>query len=473
VALLGRRTSHRAAVSFPCALALAWGVGAFAALPSVFDGADVSTFLAQGVVLVFTSVWIVVTNDDAFHVVAERLSATGGGLAARLALANPLAKRFRTALLIWMYSLVVVVLWFLASFAGVLHAQGPRLTRDVSAGYDVVLDVNPSSPVTADELARRPGVGAVAPLVQARPEYQEPGDSLAQQEPLTGFDETLLARGVPVLVHRDRSYGSDADAWRAVLHDPALAIVPGGLLSRGTGPARTTIGVGERITVIDPASGRRHDVTVIATTDEGDAVRGGMFVAATTVPLLIERSAQSRFYVAAAPDTDPQELAQRLQGDLLANGANADSFRSLVDDRLSRQNDFLRLLQGYLALGLVIGIAGLGVVMVRAVRERRREIGMLRAIGFSSHVVRTAFLLEAAFIAGQGVAIGMVLGLVTSYSVIAHSSILGNEPLPFVVPWTALAVLASTSIAASLLAVFAPAAQASRIKPAVALRIAD
>jgi putative ABC transport system permease protein len=355
----------------------------------------------------------------------------------------------------------------------VFQAQAPRLARELSAGYDVVLDVNPSSPVTAEELLRQPGVAAVSPLVHARPQYQEPGRTLADSGPLTGFDESLLARGVPALVHRDPRYADDAEAWRAVLQDPSLAIVPAGLVSRGGGPARSTIGVGERITVIDPASGRRHDLTVVATTDEGDHTRSGMFVAATTVPVLIARSAQSRFFVAAEPGTDPVELAQRLQGDLLANGANADSFRSLVDDGLSRQNDFLRLLQGYLALGLVIGIAGLGVVMVRAVRERRREIGMLRAIGFSSRVVRTAFLLEAAFIAGQGVAIGMVLGLVTSYSVIAHSSIIGTEPLPFVVPWTALAVLASTSIVASLLAVYAPASQASRIKPAVALRIAD
>ena len=473
VPLLRHRTSPRLAVSAPCILALAWGVGAFSVLPAVFDGADVSLFLAQGMVLVFTSVWLAVTNDDGFHVVADRLAASGRGLATRLALANPLAKRFRTALLLGMYSLVVFVLVFLASFAGVFQAQSPRLARELSAGYDVVLDVNPSSPVAADELMRQPGVAAVSALVQARPQYQERGRTLADSAPLTGFDESLLARGVPALVRRDGRYASDADAWRAVLQDPSLAIVPGGLLSRGSGPARSSVGVGEVVTVIDPASGRRHDLTVVATTDEADHTRCGMFVASTTVPVLIARSAQSRFFVAAAPGTDPAELATRLQGDLLGNGASADTFRSLVDEGLSRQNDFLRLLQGYLALGLVIGIAGLGVVMVRAVRERRRQIGMLRAIGFSSRVVRAAFLLEAAFIAGQGVAIGMVLGLVTSYSVIAHSSIIGNERLPFVVPWAALAVLASTSTVASLLAVLAPAAQASRIKPAVALRTAD
>jgi ABC-type lipoprotein release transport system permease subunit len=67
----------------------------------------------------------------------------------------------------------------------------------------------------------------------------------------------------------------------------------------------------------------------------------------------------------------------------------------------------------------------------------------------------------------------MALGLITSFSVITHSSILGGESLPFTVPWTALAALAAASLSASLLAVYAPAAQASRIKPAVALRIAD
>ncbi len=43
---------------------------------------------------------------------------------------------------------------------------------------------------------------------------------------------------------------------------------------------------------------------------------------------------------------------------------------------------FFQLMQGFLALGLLVGITGLGVVMVRAVRERRRTIGVLRALGF-------------------------------------------------------------------------------------------
>jgi putative ABC transport system permease protein len=157
----------------------------------------------------------------------------------------------------------------------------------------------------------------------------------------------------------------------------------------------------------------------------------------------------------------------------VANGLKADTFRSLVDDRLDVQAQFISLLEGFLSLGLLIGIAGLGVVMVRAVRERRREIGMLRAMGFASSVVRRSFMVEAAFIAVQGIVIGAALGLVTGYSVLSNSSSFSDESLPFTVPWLALLALAAIALGASLLAVSLPATQASRIKPAVALRISD
>ena len=120
----------------------------------------------------------------------------------------------------------------------------------------------------------------------------------------------------------------------------------------------------------------------------------------------------------------------------------------------------------------MIGIAGLGVVMVRAVRERRREIGMLRAMGFPARVVRRAFLIEATFIAAQGIVIGGALGLVTGFSVLSNSTTFGDKALPFTVPWGVIALLAAAAgrVAARRRR---PATQASRIKPAVALRIAD
>jgi putative ABC transport system permease protein len=111
--------------------------------------------------------------------------------------------------------------------------------------------------------------------------------------------------------------------------------------------------------------------------------------------------------------------------------------------------------------------------MVRAVRERRREIGMLRAMGFPAAVVRRAFVLEAAFIALQGIVLGIALGTVTGYNLLVNSDAFGDSQLTFTWPWVALVVIGVVPLVASLLATAWPANQASRIRPAVALRIAD
>ena len=168
---------------------------------------------------------------------------------------------------------------------------------------------------------------------------------------------------------------------------------------------------------------------------------------------------------------DPQTVAAELNAAHLASGADAESFRSLVETNLAGQTQFFRLMQGYLALGLLVGIAGLGVVMVRAVRERRRQIGVLRALGYPSAAVRRAFVVESAFVAAEGIVIGTVLALVTAWQIVGNDTF--GDDLPFAVPWLEVAVLVFVTFVVSLLATAAPAHQASRIKPAVALRLAD
>src|SRR5205823_5888177 len=142
---------------------------------------------------------VVVTNDDQFHRVSDRLSASGRGLAARLGLANPLAKRFRTALLLGMYALIVFVLVFMTEFAAVFQAQAPQVADETRAGYDLRVDSNAGNPVTAELLLAQPGVEAVAPLVRAVANFATPTKTDSFTRGFTGFDESLLQRGVPKL----------------------------------------------------------------------------------------------------------------------------------------------------------------------------------------------------------------------------------------------------------------------------------
>jgi putative ABC transport system permease protein len=178
-----------------------------------------------------------------------------------------------------------------------------------------------------------------------------------------------------------------------------------------------------------------------------------------------------RFYVTLRGGVDPTAFASRVQGRFVDNAAEASAINDLMDESFTMTNQIFQLFEGYLALGLLVGIAGIAVVMIRAVRERRRPIGTLRALGFPSRTVGRSFAVETGFIAVQGTLIGVTLALLTLYTLVTRSDAMGD--VPFAVPWLPLIVLLLATVSASLLATVAPAVSASRIRPAVALRTTD
>lgn len=204
-----------------------------------------------------------------------------------------------------------------------------------------------------------------------------------------------------------------------------------------------------------------------------DASFAGAFMSESSLTRILgPRAATSRFYLdTRAGPSQGRDLSARLQGRFFRNGVQADTFLSLVEQQASASLSFLRLMQGYLALGLVVGVAGLGVVMVRAVRDRTREIGVLRSLGFLPRQVRRSFLIESGFVALEGVAVGTVLSLVTAAQLVAHGDF--GKGIHFHIPWLNVVVLIAVALVASIVATAWPAQRASRIAPAVALRVAD
>lgn len=472
IPLLARLLPRRAVVSVACIVVLFWEVMAFGLLPETLRNPPIAAFLVQGVTLVAAAVALGAVNADVVgHFVLARLLPRGRGLSTRLALAYPVARRFRTAMLLFMYALVIFTLTFLAVMSNLFGKQAPRFAEDTRAGYDIVVESNAANPVSADTLASQPEVNAVAPLLRAWPEWSFAEQPEPAQWPLTGYDAGLLARGIPKLADRG-THATDRAAWEAVLADPNLMIVSDFFLSGG-GPPESVLDPGDKVRIYNRTTGQERELTVAAMVTS-DWVFNGVFVGAPFARDFMGPEAYaSRYYAAVKDGVDADVAAQRLQGRLLENGVQADGFRTLIKGELEQQEGFFRLMEGYLGLGLLVGIAGLGVVMVRAVRERRRQIGMLRAMGFPNGLVRSAFLIEAGFIALQGVLIGVILAIISSYQLLSNTETFGEDPLGYQVPWLTLAVVLAVTLAASILATAAPANQASRIKPAVALRIAD
>jgi putative ABC transport system permease protein len=154
------------------------------------------------------------------------------------------------------------------------------------------------------------------------------------------------------------------------------------------------------------------------------------------------------------------------------NGLQAVAVEEEIRDGSASQGLFNNLLMGFMGLGLLVGIAALGVIAARSVVERRQQIGMLRALGFQRGQVRLAFLIESSFIALLGIGLGVALGAALSVGIV-DSFAEQFAGVQYTVPWTTLGVVVGLAYAASLLTTFLPARQASKVYPAEALRYAE
>ena len=143
----------------------------------------------------------------------------------------------------------------------------------------------------------------------------------------------------------------------------------------------------------------------------------------------------------------------------------ADEIREATNTNLMMNN----LLQGFMGLGLVVGIAALGVIAARSVVERRQQIGVLRALGFQKGMVQLSFMLESSFIALMGIFIGFALGLGLSVQIIDNMSSF-FAGIEYNIPWLNIVVVFIIAYGASLLTTYLPARQASNVYPADALR---
>lgn len=463
--VLARRFARGPLITIATSLVLVWGAAAIPTAVALGSEIEIMMFFAQGVVLTGAAVGLVTWHQGGLGHALSRLA--GGSLPVRLGLAYPLARRFRTAMTLAMFSIVMFVLVYVTAMSNMFSGQVESFTERISGAFNSIVTSSPANPIDINALRSEDGVSAVAPLVTLDAQITARGDPEPTPWLMSGFNKSFIENGPPTLADRG-SYASDEAAYRAVLEDPTLAIVDRFFIAGKVGPPRNPIAIGDRFELRDPLSGKTRTFTVAATGANDLVFNGGLVSADAMKAVYGDRAVPNRAYVSVA---DPGAFADTIAMKYLENGGESKSIRGIVANRMSQQLQFFQLMRGYLALGLVVGIAGIGVVMVRAVRERRRQVGVLRALGFEARDVRRAFIVEVAFVALEGVLIGTALGLITALSITIGSTF-GNSLAFSVPPFQVLALVLGT-LFFSLLATIGPANQAARIRPAVALRIAD
>jgi putative ABC transport system permease protein len=180
--------------------------------------------------------------------------------------------------------------------------------------------------------------------------------------------------------------------------------------------------------------------------------------------------APGEFYLKVVEGADVRAVAQAAERAFLNNAVNATVLAESFAQAQALTRGILQLFQGFMALGLLVGIAALGVISTRTVVERRQQVGMLRAIGFQPYMVALTFLLESSFIALTGILVGASVGVLLGEALVGSSYETIADGRVFAIPWGQIGVIVLIAYAFSLLTTILPALQASRIYPAEALR---
>ena len=114
-----------------------------------------------------------------------------------------------------------------------------------------------------------------------------------------------------------------------------------------------------------------------------------------------------------------------------------------------------------LALSVIIAAVGIVITLVLSVFERRRELGLVRAVGMTRSQVRSSVRWESVITAALGTVQGIIVGLLLGYAIVVA---LRSEGLnTFTVPWGAIIAVLIIAFVIGVVAAIYPARKATKV----------
>ena len=490
----------RIAYTFMGVVNLAFWVIPFRALRSIFGEIDggIEMFFISGIAMVAAAVWTVMYNADLLLKVLTFVTGPFGQLRPVLvtAVAYPMSAKFRTGLTLAMFALVIFTLIVMSILTEAFSAAVGDSGR-VAGGWDIQATVNFNTPIEDIRLAidEKPSLNnvdipSIGGYTTIPVETRQVGadEQRWQFYAVRAADDQFLREAGANLKMFDTEYGdTQEDIWNAVRADSNLVVVDSLVVPSRQGFANDELpfeleGIFYEdtemeaidIEVREPRTGQVIPLKVIGVLDRLTDAFGelgiGMLASREELDEAIPfRIPTTTYRFKAAEGVDVAQLSKDLESAFRENGMESDVLSELVDDIAEANRAFNYLFTSFMGLGLLVGIASLGVVSLRAVVERRQQIGVLRAIGYRRRMVQLSFLTESSFVVLMGTAIGVGLGTIISWNIVRDIQE-EVETVRFAIPWIQIGIIVAIAYVFSLATTFLPARQASRIYPAEALR---
>jgi putative ABC transport system permease protein len=471
---------------------LAWTIAGLATLfvwlPKGFQifpyPSNIETFAIAGIFLVIASLIVVMFNSDPMVSFLTIILRVKGGYKAviKTALSYPLRAKTRTALSIFIFALVIFTVTTLTMISGILAVGIPKEVNDSSGGFDV--GAFSAFPVdlwgqinTTGGLVEKTNITNVVQLsIGLAMVTLKNNDGSDKRAPFSysviGTDTALYTEGNYPLTDWNRTlYPTQLDAWNAVRDNSSVVVVDGS--AGATSPTGISlvgsdlqgVKIGDHLVLTD-LSGKDQTMTVVGIMKQ--QVIKGVFASHQYVRNNLQIGGTNLFLIKLRGDLDPERQATLVQSQFWQYGMVAIPIKSVAQSAVDQITGILNLIEAFLALGLIIGITGLGIITIRSIHERRIEIGMMRALGYTKRMVVSNFALESAFVSVLGIVIGSLLGIVVGYQL--WQTGFQSMDMDFVIAWEQIVLVGFLAFLATLLSVIPAARGASRVSPADVLR---
>lgn len=167
-------------------------------------------------------------------------------------------------------------------------------------------------------------------------------------------------------------------------------------------------------------------------------------------------------YIKAAAGADIADVRDRVAAISSDTGIGTLQTRDeFIDEQAAQVNQILALIYGLLGLSILIAIVGIVITLLLSVFERRREIGLLRAVGMTKAQVRTTVRWESVITSLFGAVSGVVLGIVMGVVVVAALS--GDSGIGFSLPVGSTITIVIISFVLGVVAAIYPAWRATKV----------
>jgi putative ABC transport system permease protein len=447
----------------------------------------IEMLIVSGLFMIVACLLIVMFNSKLFVSFFTAIFRFKNGYRAviKTSISYPLKAHFRTGISIFIFAIVIFTITALSMMTGMLGVGINKMVNETSGGFDVIgFSMSPvtydpwehvnstAGPLAKENISVLEALPTTNVMVQYLKTY--PNGTV---EPKTFTYTVVGVKGsfnhlgnYPLTAWNSTLYPSENDVWAAVQQDSSLVILDGSKYPSSSsfgfgGNTPSTLNLGQQFAMIS-GDGIMKNVTVVGFMKQSNL--NGVFMSESSFNDTYHPTGYSLFLVTFTSGLDVDHQAALFKQEFVAFGMQTIAIKTLAKQITGTIDSFMTLFQAFLSMGLVIGVSGLGIITIRSIHERRLEIGMMRAMGYTRRMVVMNFAIESAFISALGIAIGSALGIVVGYDI--WNLFLKDMGMDFVIAWIPIVALGTAAFLATVLCVIPAARGASKVAPAEVLR---